>query len=44
MTPLAPHLAAFLRERLPLERAVSPHTLDSYSYAFQRLHVMRMSA
>jgi site-specific recombinase XerD len=37
MTPLAPHLAAFLRERLPLERAVSPHTLDSYSYAFQLL-------
>jgi site-specific recombinase XerD len=37
MTPLAPHLTAFLRERLPLERQASPHTCDSYAYAFQLL-------
>jgi site-specific recombinase XerD len=37
MTPLAPHLTAFLRERLPRERAASPHTCDAYAYAFQLL-------
>lgn len=37
MTPLAPHLTAWFRERLPVERAVSPHTRDSYAYAFQLL-------
>lgn len=37
MTPLAPHLAAFLRERLPKERSASPHTCDAYAYAFQLL-------
>jgi len=37
MTPLAPHLTAFLRDRLPRERGVSPHTCDSYAYAFQLL-------
>lgn len=37
MTLLAPHLTAFLRERLERERAVSPHTRDSYAYAFQLL-------
>jgi integrase/recombinase XerD len=37
MTPLAPHLTAFLRERLPRERQASPHTCDSYAYAFQLL-------
>ena len=37
MTPLAPHLTAFLRERLPLERCASPHTCDAYAYAFQLL-------
>lgn len=34
MTPLAPHLTAFLRERLPRERQASVHTCDAYSYAF----------
>ena len=34
MTPLAPQLAAFLREYLPRDRACSPHTCESYSYAF----------
>src|SRR5437867_4897171 len=37
MTPLAPHLTAFLQQRLPLEQGVSEHTRDSYSYAFQLL-------
>ena len=37
MTPLAPHMTAFLRERLPVHRRASPHTCDSYAYAFQLL-------
>lgn len=37
MTPLAPHLTAFLRDRLPRERHASPHTCDAYAYAFQLL-------
>lgn len=37
MTPLAPHLTAFLGERLPRERRASPHTCDAYAYAFQLL-------
>jgi site-specific recombinase XerD len=37
MTPIAPHLTAFLRERLPLQRGASVHTCDSYAYAFQLL-------
>jgi site-specific recombinase XerC len=37
MTPLAPHITTWLRERLPAERALSPHTCDSYAYAFQLL-------
>jgi site-specific recombinase XerD len=37
MTPIAPHITAFLRERLPIERRASPHTCDSYAYAFQLL-------
>lgn len=37
MTLLAPHLTAFLRERLPRERQASPHTCDAYAYAFQLL-------
>jgi integrase/recombinase XerD len=37
MTPLAPHLTVFLRERLPRERHASPHTCDAYAYAFQLL-------
>jgi integrase/recombinase XerD len=37
MTPLAPHITAWLRERLPVERGASPHTCDSYAYAFQLL-------
>jgi site-specific recombinase XerD len=37
MTPIAPHISAFLRERLPLQRGASPHTCESYAYAFQLL-------
>jgi site-specific recombinase XerD len=37
MIPLAPHLTAFLRDRLPRERGASPHTCDAYAYAFQLL-------
>ena len=37
MTPIAPHITAFLRERLPLERSASDHTCDSYAYTFQLL-------
>jgi site-specific recombinase XerD len=37
MTPLAPHITAFFRQRLPLERRVSSHTSDSYAYTFKLL-------
>ena len=37
MTPVAPHITAYLRERLPNERRASPHTSDTYAYAFQLL-------
>jgi integrase/recombinase XerD len=37
MTPVGPHITAYLRERLPNERRASPHTSDTYAYAFQLL-------
>jgi integrase/recombinase XerD len=37
MTPVAPHITAFLQERLPVERRASVHTCDTYAYAFQLL-------
>lgn len=37
MTPLAPHLAAFFQQRLPVERRASSHTSESYAYAFKLL-------
>ena len=37
MTPLAPHITAFLQKRLASERRASPHTCASYAYAFQLL-------
>jgi integrase/recombinase XerD len=37
MTAIAPHLTAFLQQRLPLERNASIHTSDSYAYAFKLL-------
>lgn len=36
-TSIAPHITSFLRQRLPIERGASPHTCDSYAYAFQLL-------
>lgn len=37
MTLIAPHVSAWFRLRLPVERAASPHTCDTYAYAFQLL-------
>jgi len=37
MTMLAAQLSAFLREHLPHERRASPHTCETYAYAFQLL-------
>lgn len=37
MTPIAPHMEVFLRERLPVERGASINTCDSYAYAFRLL-------
>jgi site-specific recombinase XerD len=37
MTPLAPHLAAFIRDHLPGDRGCSPHTCEAYAYTFQLL-------
>jgi hypothetical protein len=37
MTPICPHVSAFLRERLPLQRGASAHTCESYAYSFQLL-------
>ena len=37
MTDIAPHVTDWLRKRLPVERAASQHTCDTYAYAFQLL-------
>jgi site-specific recombinase XerD len=37
MNPLAVHLSAFLREHLPCDRRASPHTTETYAYAFELL-------
>ena len=37
MILLAPHITAFLKQRLPMERRASPNTCDSYAYAFRLL-------
>ena len=34
MTALAPYLSAYLREHLPRDRAVSPHTVKTYANCF----------
>jgi hypothetical protein len=36
---LAPHIAAFLQQRLPIERRASPNTGDSYAHALRLLIV-----
>lgn len=37
MTPIAPHISAFLQQRLPIERGASANTCESYAYAFKLL-------
>lgn len=37
MTPIAPHISAFLREYLPGQKSASQHTCDTYAYGFQLL-------
>ena len=37
MTPLAPHLTAFLKDHLPRERGASRHTIASYADSFALL-------
>ena len=37
MTPIAPHMAAYLNEYLVRQRAASAHTLDTYACAFKLL-------
>ena len=37
MTPIAPLITAFLREHMPIERGYSPHTCETYAYAFRLL-------
>jgi len=37
MTPIAPHITAFLRDRLPRQRGASAHTCESYAYSLQLL-------
>ncbi len=39
MTPIAPLIEAFFRERLSQERGVSQNTLHTYAYSFQLLFV-----
>ena len=37
MTSIAPHITAFLKQRLAVERGVSENTSDSYAYTFSLL-------
>jgi site-specific recombinase XerD len=37
MTPIAPHIEAFLRDYLPMQRGASQHTCDTYAYSFKLL-------
>ena len=37
MTPIAPHITDFLRQRLPVERGASPNTCETYAYTYQLL-------
>jgi len=39
MTPIAPLITAFLREHMPIDRGYSPHTCETYAYAFRLLFV-----
>ncbi|MCP3962753.1 MAG: tyrosine-type recombinase/integrase [bacterium] len=35
MTPIAPLITHFLREHLPVERGCSPHTCETYAFAYR---------
>lgn len=37
MTPIAPHITDWFYQRLPVERAASPHTCDNYAITFRLL-------
>ncbi len=37
MTSVAPHITAYLRERLAVQQCASSHTCDTYAYGFQLL-------
>jgi len=37
MTPVAPHITAFLQDYLPTQRGASEHTCETYAYSFQLL-------
>jgi site-specific recombinase XerD len=37
MTPIAPHITAFLQDYLVIQRGASSHTCDTYAYSFQLL-------
>jgi site-specific recombinase XerD len=37
MTPIAPHITAYLQQHLPSERNASPNTAESYAYTFRLL-------
>lgn len=37
MTPIAPHITAYLRERLPVQRGASEHTCSAYTDTFRLL-------
>ncbi len=39
MTPIAPLITAFLREHMPIEQGCSPHTCETYAYAFRLLFI-----
>jgi hypothetical protein len=38
MTPIAPHITAFLQQRLPIERRASPNTPNALTIAKRRWH------
>lgn len=37
MTPIAPLITAFLREHMPRQRGLSPHSCDTYAHSFKLL-------
>jgi site-specific recombinase XerD len=43
MTPIAPHITAFLRERLPVQQGASEHTCKAYADTFRLLFMYASS-